>query len=354
MGGSTARTVLGRLQTLGLARALCLGLIALGTATYATEFFELEPLPYRTVAAMAVVSAIGGLVLPLGTAPQVRWLLVLVSGSFTVVALSPRLSARVGHLILAFLLAGALCSVVVWSRPKTRLEREKLQALIVGQEHYATLMAGELHDEVLQLLALTRRQLDAARAKEDPHAWYEAVDLAVRRLDEQEAVLRGVIASLHPVALRGTGLTATVRSLADRVAADSGLTVRVHVQGDTLDEPKPDDGVAQTAYRIVQESLSNVVKHADAGHTRVTLAYRRGYVGVTVADDGRGIPRNSRLIESGYGIPGMHWRCEAYGGTLSVLSPGTGLGTVVRAVLPREPRRPEAPGQPPQARKKLL
>ncbi|WP_438486296.1 sensor histidine kinase [Streptomyces sp. S186] len=349
MSGSFARAALARLQSLGLARALCLVLIFLGAVTYVAEFSVFDPLHFRMVAAMAVVSAVGGLLLPAGKPPQVRWLLVLLSGGFTVVALTPRMSERVGHLIFLFLLTGAVCSVVAWSRPKARLERDKLQSLISGQEHYVALLAGELHDEVLQLLALTRRQLDAARAKEDPRAWREAVALAVGRLDEQESALRGVIAHLHPVALREMGLTATVRSLAARVAAENGLTVRVLVQGDPHDEPDSGDGVTQTAYRIVQGSLINVVKHADARHARVCLAYRRDSVGVTVSDDGCGIPPNSQLIESGYGIPGMRWRCEAYGGTFSVLSLGRGLGTVVRATLPLEPRPAEGADRPANA-----
>ncbi|WP_411144786.1 hypothetical protein [Streptomyces sp. x-80] len=102
--------------------------------------------------------------------------------------------------------------------------QSRSRALIARQEHYAALIAGELHDEVLQL--------DAASADADPGALREVAQNAAHRLDDQASVLRSIIATLHPVALRQLGLTEAVRSLAGRVAAENGLLVEVVVEGE--------------------------------------------------------------------------------------------------------------------------
>jgi signal transduction histidine kinase len=324
----------------GFARDLCLALILLGAVAYAADFFSQEPLPVRPVAALTVVAATGALALMVRQAPKVRCLLALVACGFTALAASWLLAEGAQYAALGFLLAAAVYAVPAWPDAKVLLGQGRARALIGRQEHYAALIAGELHDEVLQLLALTRRQLDAARTEGDPEALRVVAEEAVGRLDEQALVLRSIIATLHPVALRRLGLTETVRSLAGRVAAENGLMVDVDVQGDPLHEPEADDGTSFAAYRVAQEALTNVVKHADALHVRVFLVYRYDRVSLSVIDDGCGLPQNSRTDEQGYGIQGMRWRCEAYGGTFSVSSAGAGEGTVVRALLPVRRGRP--------------
>jgi signal transduction histidine kinase len=117
----------------------------------------------------------------------------------------------------------------------------------------------------------------------------------------------------------------------DRLVADvegAGLPVVVHVDGARLDVPP---GVDLTAYRIVQEALTNALKHAGRASAVVTVAYEPGAVRVEVVDDGRGV--NGRAIGGGHGLVGMRERVGVYGGSLEA-GPVTGGGFRVRARLP--------------------
>jgi signal transduction histidine kinase len=111
----------------------------------------------------------------------------------------------------------------------------------------------------------------------------------------------------------------------------AGLSVHVAVEGDPV-ELAP--GLDISAYRIVQEALTNALKHADAGSARVLIAYRVRELGIEVSDDGRGDTANG----VGHGLTGLRERVALFGGELEAGS-GDGRGFVVRARLPLEAAR---------------
>ncbi|WP_371648217.1 MULTISPECIES: sensor histidine kinase [unclassified Streptomyces] len=327
------RPTLRRRQAVALLRNLCLALSLVGAMAYGADLLSHDPLPVRPVAATAVAMATAVLAVLAGPRSRVRTVLVLIAGAFVTLALSQGPAAgRAAYVGAALLLAAAVFAVRAWPEGKALLGQSRARALIARQEHYAALIAGELHDEVLQLLALTSRQLDVARASSDPHALKLAAQDAMHRLDDQATVLRSIIATLHPVTLRGLGLAPTVRALAGRVADENGLRVTVAIEGE--DEAVVDEGTSLAAYRIVQEALTNVVKHARAERADIALVHSYDRLSITVRDDGVGLSGAAPRAEArGYGMQGMRWRCEAYGGTFLVAAPACG-GTVVRATLP--------------------
>ena len=113
--------------------------------------------------------------------------------------------------------------------------------------------------------------------------------------------------------------------------AAQGLAVELVTTG----QPRPADaGVELAAYRIVQESLTNVVRHAEAGAATVTVEYARGGLAVQIADRGRGFdPAALRPDRAGHGLAGMRERARVHGGTVAVAS-APGVGTTVSAWLP--------------------
>jgi signal transduction histidine kinase len=115
--------------------------------------------------------------------------------------------------------------------------------------------------------------------------------------------------------------------LVDAVRA-AGLEVEVNVAGSGTDVPP---GVSFTAYRIVQEALTNVLKHAGPARATVVVDYEPGVLHVEVADDGRGV--NGRSSSGGHGLVGMRERVAVYGGTLTA-APRLGGGFRVAATLP--------------------
>jgi len=129
------------------------------------------------------------------------------------------------------------------------------------------------------------------------------------------------------------GLAAALRGLAERVAADSGLEVSLAVP--PLDPLDPD--VETTLYRAVQESLTNVVRHAAARRADVTITLSPAALRLTVADDGRGF--DPTTAGPGFGLVGMRERAEILGGNLTIRGlPGE--GTEVTLVIPADRRMP--------------
>jgi PAS domain S-box-containing protein len=179
-----------------------------------------------------------------------------------------------------------------------------------------------LHDGAQQRFVSVALTLGLARARlaEHPDAAAELLDDAVRELHTGLEELREIARGLHPAILTDRGLRIALDALAER------LPVAVDVEAP---EERLPDHVEATAYYIVSEALTNVVRHAEADEARVTVRRDGPVLRCEVADDGRG----GADPASGTGILGLLDRAEAAGGTLSLTSP-QGRGTVVAATLP--------------------
>jgi len=116
-------------------------------------------------------------------------------------------------------------------------------------------------------------------------------------------------------------------------AREAGLRVDLEIEG----EPRPlPAAVDLSAYRIVQEALTNTIKHARARRARVELGYRPDALVVTVTDDGRGIVDQAELAGGGHGLVGMRERVALFGGHLRI-DPSPGGGLRVSVTLPLDP-----------------
>jgi signal transduction histidine kinase len=213
------------------------------------------------------------------------------------------------------------------------VEEQRLRQSIEASEQERRRWARELHDETLQALAGLRVGLSSAlRASEEELR--EAVGLAVESVTEEIANLRSLIVELRPAALDEYGPAAAIESLAERTAARQGIPVEVHVdlafeRGDELTRYTPE--LESTTYRLVQEALTNAVRHAGAGKVRIDVTERDGCVEVTVSDDGQGFDPGADN-GGGFGLTGMRERVELADGELDIQSDGS--GTTVRARLP--------------------
>ena len=189
--------------------------------------------------------------------------------------------------------------------------------------------ARELHDETLQGLTGVRMVLSAGLARGDGDALRRAADTADAHLAEEMRKLRDLIAELRPAALDDLGLGPAIESLAKRQAAIGAFAVQVDVD---LESGRRLDRDTETAiYRIVQEALSNAVKHAGAQGVSLRVRQLPDRVQVAVEDDGRGFEPDA--VRAGFGLTGMRERALLGGGQLSVTS-SDGGPTRVTAVLP--------------------
>jgi signal transduction histidine kinase len=210
-----------------------------------------------------------------------------------------------------------------------RVGRETMRRVIEGQELERRRLARELHDETGQALTSILLGLKAVRAagseEEGAQVEEEVRGLVVQALHE----VRRLAVELRPQALDDFGLMPAVERLTETIAERSGI--EIHVHANVPPERLPGE-VETVLYRLVQEALTNVVKHANASTVSVLVALQDGAVSAIVEDDGRGFaPGNAR--EDALGLLGMRERLASLGGELTIEST-PGAGTTVRAVLP--------------------
>jgi two-component system, NarL family, sensor histidine kinase DevS len=192
--------------------------------------------------------------------------------------------------------------------------------------------ARELHDETLQGLTGARMVLSGGMARDDPAALRRAAEAADAHLAEETRKLRDLIAELRPAALDDLGLGPAIESLAKRQAAIGGFSVELEVE---LESERRLNRDTETAiYRIVQEALSNAVKHAQAQEVSLRVTQLADRVQVAVEDDGAGFEPD--VAPGGFGLTGMRERALLAGGRLWITS-AEGGPTRVAAVLPLPP-----------------
>jgi signal transduction histidine kinase len=142
-----------------------------------------------------------------------------------------------------------------------------------------------------------------------------------------------VIENLRPTLLDNVGLVAALRWLVDESLRRVGIAC-VEEYPDSLPEMSPDARIA--VFRVVQESLVNVVKHANARTVQLTVHADERDLSVTIHDDGMGIDEGRIDVAQSHGLRGMRHRIEALGGVLRVQSLGAGVGTEIEFTLPIE------------------
>jgi signal transduction histidine kinase len=195
--------------------------------------------------------------------------------------------------------------------------------------------ARELHDETLQGLGALHLLLAAARRRGNARQTELAVDEAIEHIQQEIENLHAIISDLRPAALDQLGLRPALEVLVEsRGSADGSLTI-----ASELALPGPADGdarlspeVESTIYRLVQEALTNVVKHAHAGHARVAVIAEEGIVSIEVHDDGTGF--DTGAAGPGFGLANMRERVTLSGGTMTIDSDVGGTRLTARIPTP--------------------
>ncbi len=227
------------------------------------------------------------------------------------------------------------------------VEIERLRYGMEARERERTRWAREIHDESIQGIGALRLQLANARDLDDKQALSEAVATVLEGLGTEIDQLRHLITELRPAALDDLGLAAALEALARRAQAIDGLEVKTEISldgsggagGDSNEMRRLDAELESTVYRVVQEALTNVSRHAQATSAVVSVVERDGVLRASVTDNGQGMPDSSRLgprgdgLEGGFGMGGMRERAELVGGELEFM-PAPGKGTTVRLTVP--------------------
>jgi two-component system, NarL family, sensor histidine kinase UhpB len=206
--------------------------------------------------------------------------------------------------------------------------RESGQRALQAQEAERLRIARGLHDEVGQVLTGVLLELDflGGAAEEDRGRAVEDAKAAVRQALEE---VRRIARELRPEMLEQLGLTSALTELSRRFAEQSGVAVERSF-GDGL--PRLSEAAELAVYRVAQESLTNVARHARASRVEMSLTSGMGSVVLRVSDNGRGIAEGADGNAHG-GLRGMRERALLVGGALAV-KPGRRGGTEVRLEVP--------------------
>jgi signal transduction histidine kinase len=207
---------------------------------------------------------------------------------------------------------------------------ESLARSLRASERERARWARELHDETLQQLAGLKVLLSGMRRRAQLDDVIDtALGQAIGQIEDSIAELRRLIADLRPATLDDLGLAPAVEALVERVSQTSGLKTTARIE---LGAQRLPTAVEDTAYRLVQEALTNVVKHAGASEVAVTLVREEDTVLISVADDGVGIDPNRGT--EGFGLIGMRERVALVAGTLTISAGRAGTGTLIDVRLP--------------------
>lgn len=211
--------------------------------------------------------------------------------------------------------------------------RDYARRLVDTEEMLRKAIAGELHDEIgrdLTVLGITLSIIDSQFPREADHALRARVGDSARLVESVSRTVRDIMANLRPPVLDDYGLLAALRWHGDLFSKRTGIAVSV-----LANEPVPRLPVDRelALFRIAQEALTNVAKHAAAREVIISLRHEGGYVALSVVDDGKGIHDvniSQGRRHSGWGMTIMRERAELAGGALRVESePGQGVAVVV-------------------------
>ncbi len=240
---------------------------------------------------------------------------------------------------LVLALVGYMITRLMFSQ---RLQREQLRAANAQLIHYSAAleeltisrernrMARELHDTLAHTLSGQAVQLEAVKAlwKQNPEHAYTLLDQAVQSARKGLDETRRAIRSLRAAPLEDLGLLLSLRDLVEKAANRGNLQILLDLP-DTIPALSPD--VEQCVYRVAQEAVENVLRHAGAGQLRLKFV-AVPQIELLVADDGKGFEKGNVDTQRHFGVSGMQEWAESVGGRC-VLETLPGQGTRVRLTI---------------------
>jgi signal transduction histidine kinase len=212
--------------------------------------------------------------------------------------------------------------------------------LIESQERERKRIAAELHDSLGQSLAIIKNRAALSLSRPEEH------EIAIEQLDEISTAatyaideVREIAYNLRPYQLDRLGLTKALEAMLKKVAASDGLRLTFEIdQIDDVFAPESEINL----YRIMQESLSNVLKHSEATQANVSIKRAEEKMEIIVRDNGKGFdpgfPAQREAGKGGFGLIGISERARMLGGSYSIVS-APGEGTTVTVKLDLRERR---------------
>lgn len=235
-------------------------------------------------------------------------------------------------LLLGAAILGLAAGIIIYFRrlAQRRLREQHLiiRAQMEGQEKERQVISAELHDSINQQLSTAKIYLDYAKANENEREELigRSADVVTRAIQE----IRALCYSLTPVGLKDMGLEEAVEDLCLSYSSVGKLKTEYHygLKGVSLTED-----LQFVLYRVIQEQMNNIARHAEAEYVRIELDYEAGNFMVLISDDGKGF--DPATVKEGLGFANMRNRLSVYKGKLEVdTAPGQGCRLLVK--IPRK------------------
>lgn len=208
-------------------------------------------------------------------------------------------------------------------------QKQLVQASIDGQEKERKEISRELHDNISQTLTTTRLYLEVAKDKADPQSM-ELIEQAHKNLLIIIQGIRQLTTSLAPPELHDIGLIESIRDICRPLQKIHACKIEFMYQG--LIEEKLSDGIKLMLFRIIQEQINNIIRHAKAGLIQIMLVIENNEVKLEIIDNGTGF--DTTLIKKGLGLTNIFNRVELFDGRAEIIThPGQGCVLKVKAPL---------------------
>jgi two-component system CheB/CheR fusion protein len=216
---------------------------------------------------------------------------------------------------------------------KAMREKELLQQFVAAQENERDRIARDIHDHLGQQLTALRLRLEAVKKMCDDAAVCDEIEIIQESAAQLDRDIDFIAWELRPAALADLGLRATLANFIREWSNYTGIKAEFHTTG--LSRTNIDFDSETNLYRIAQEALNNIHKHANAKKVSVLLEKRNGKIVLIVEDDGIGFNKENKKIKSkGIGLSGMSERAKILGGELEIESePGSGTTVFARVPL---------------------
>jgi signal transduction histidine kinase len=237
-------------------------------------------------------------------------------------------------LALVVILTAFASALIVYQRRFLRVHRTFADNLLAAHEEERAWVAREVHDDALQRVAMLVHELDEWPASAVANA-QERLAALREEIEDLGVMLRRVAHRMHPALIDHAGLVPALQALAVDVSRASGVRVDVTEEARAGDGSPPSRDHALLVYRIAQEALRNVSKHAGVAHCRMHIAVSTDRIELLVQDQGKGFVADDSARGRGLGLISMAERARLADGRLEIWS-RPGEGTSVRAMIPRQ------------------
>ncbi|MDH3460412.1 MAG: PAS domain-containing sensor histidine kinase [Burkholderiaceae bacterium] len=217
---------------------------------------------------------------------------------------------------------------------RSRRELRRLSASLVDtREEERRRISRELHDELGQRLTALKMELASLTSQRQPGALEARMASMIDMVDDTVVAVRRIATELRPLMLDDLGLNAAIEWLARDSARRMGVEITLHLADDA---PPVSDEVAIALFRMVQEALTNIARHAQASAAHIETQRRASEVVLTVQDNGVGFTGQAILREDSHGLVGMRERAFMLGGAMEIGNlPGGGTRITVRLPVHR-------------------